>query len=751
MNSTFDVQPHDVKILQFIASLVIKNAKRADDEETTNSHQNAQMYFLALDMRDSFASYMRFWTPQHFIEAGADPERFAEYFDNPESIDDRLKERLVEIERQYRIENYVELNDYYRELNGEPGVEERPIMTSLGKFAHVLNASEINELEKNGELDKIREANPTKRYLYHISHNKVSPARARRAAPFAILSYDENILEDEVVRQFMEIYYSCVAYITNVAYSDAFKMYEHYESAMIMIIVTMALQKFLNRSYIQVINRNFSDMAQIKDMFHSYGLPFFPDVPLRYQQRIIKNLNKLIANKGTDRALIEIVDQFDLDDVTLMRYILVKDAIVDSDGKPILNFDNLDANYDMKFIKVPIEDRNIPAQMSVREKLSYESVIEEDSFWGPDFDENDPIAKQRSDFKNEILAKDFNYLSTKFMSITTMQNISKSFFDVCYLFNMFNTLHHNNQLDLLTFNNTSVKGSGHPIRLIDAIVAINILLFKKHGYDDIIVNTPTAIGSIYAFNFNQDIDVLINKINSDASVDVDGRVLRYNINKLSPMDLHGPQLSDGPLTRSEVIDTFITSNDARKNIQDRIYHAESYLEYKTLNELFRFHYLSESIQDLFRSRHGFVFNKYSDFLEENDPELFGFINYNSSDKEVINKTINDIIYSIEMFLNDHRLEGIFSSFTMTGVDFREYLMMYLNLFKAYTVQFTEILSDLSINDRNTNTVKLTHSMKLKMSQSKADSFYLFRDTNHTIVRSINMTEKMNIQERLRGI
>ena len=92
---------------------------------------------------------------------------------------------------------------------------------------------------------------------------------------------------------------------------------------------------------------------------------------MKYQKRLIRNLNKLIKYKGTSKNIINITQIFGFDNIDIYKYYINKyhvqksnqyDQIVQGKGGDIYTFpgyvNNTDSNknYELQFIRVPLNE-----------------------------------------------------------------------------------------------------------------------------------------------------------------------------------------------------------------------------------------------------------------------------------------------------------------------------------------------------------------------------------------------------------
>ena len=198
---------------------------------------------------------------------------------------------------------YEERNDYYRMLNGLPGINDTDyIYNTDSRWAtdipvHEMSLIDRYEMEDAGILDKLLGEHPNAKYLKYCGSKMINIYKARVAGRFEILwrnSVNSSTLEED----FDAVYMSCCNLVNSVYYSDAFKKTNNlYENFLAMCILFMTIQT-MQYHYLSVdVIRDFYDTESIKYVYDSYSVPFYSEIPLEYHRKIVKNINKLISYK----------------------------------------------------------------------------------------------------------------------------------------------------------------------------------------------------------------------------------------------------------------------------------------------------------------------------------------------------------------------------------------------------------------------------------------------------------------------
>ena len=103
---------------------------------------------------------------------------------------------------------------------------------------------------------------------------------------------------------------------------------EFYDQIMIVMLIAETFANMVTDTPEWYIKRDIFDIRSVKYFLESYGVQFFKEIPLKYQIRIVKNINKLIKFKSSNRNLEDIVDMITTsDNVKIIKYWLFKSRV----------------------------------------------------------------------------------------------------------------------------------------------------------------------------------------------------------------------------------------------------------------------------------------------------------------------------------------------------------------------------------------------------------------------------------------
>ena len=281
-----------------------------------------------------------------------------------------LRDELTEKAKEKFIENYNEINNYYRKLAGLPNIGDYgiPIMdyeyidiasSTIEEFindehatyVHELSASQIEYLDEKGILDQIKTDYPNADYLDYIANSYDGNSdtddstylarkiyKARKAYNFQLL-YVPDVEDDNIVtNKFKTKYEENRLFIMNTFYNDIFKeTSDYYDNFIGMMIMILTMTDVLSEVHDNIIKKDLLDKRCIQCIFEMYGMPYYNTIPLKYQYRLCKNINQLIMYKSSSYGMLNIIDLFGAPNIEVFKYFILRDRKVDKWGDIVYN------------------------------------------------------------------------------------------------------------------------------------------------------------------------------------------------------------------------------------------------------------------------------------------------------------------------------------------------------------------------------------------------------------------------------
>lgn len=278
--------------------------------------------------------------------AGACREYANDYYNNEENNYYRTLMGLPEYgTHKYDILWTKALNDQYADKLKEAALD-LPINVPIHEFT----SKQINTIDALGILDEIKYnyrenqqfRNTTKiqkhrtyteyvsdvemnkwKYLDYLGSKKIDLYLARSAKDWDIIymPHCENLVEN----RFKELYKINRDIYFNQTFQLAYQYRsDYFEEMMMFITLCQTFADMITDTPEWYIRRDIFDLRSVQYFLESNGVKFFEDIPLRYQILIVKNLNKLIKYKSTDKNIKDILSIFNAEGTNIYEYYIFK-------------------------------------------------------------------------------------------------------------------------------------------------------------------------------------------------------------------------------------------------------------------------------------------------------------------------------------------------------------------------------------------------------------------------------------------
>lgn len=719
-------------------NIIIKMSNEASKYETVESKRAGDVYVAAKMERDIFSSY-RNYPVDVLVRAGiTDVSLIMEYSEDKWKIPHKKRPQVLKCMREVIIEEYEELNDYYRELIGKP-----PIDTPEEEFIYLTEEQmeyyKIDEVRPIHDypqeiqiklerviIPELIQLHPDKKYLQHLGSKSVDIVRAREAKNFEII-FTDIILDSVFLREFFETYDFCREYYMSVIYNKNFNgMYEYYDNFIAMNIMIMTTQRLIVDMIKMSINRDFFDLISIKKMFNCYGIPFFEDLPLDYQRSIVKSLNMLVRAKSTDKVLYDITNILMYERIQIYKYYLVKERIMDGNGEPKVVYkteiDNegnevkvldLEKMYKIYFQATDIAEPNVIVAIENKaNQYHYNEVTRDDIYWW-----------ETDELKKELYEREYNFIDTKYLGINLMQNLNKLLYETSYFLNLLvDNKDTTTPFESRILNSDAMKtGTDYlyvtldrfttiPVSIFDAVMVLCALVSKKNGMKgNIITKTPTKILSVLGFNFELNFDLIRNNIQKYKRIFKDQSIVKY----LDLLDVKSVEDIDN------LYNNFKNFAEFCANIVEN---TTDINEYKVFKELYKVFTVREETGEVFKKTDGDVANTYMEYLYDKVPHIADAIAQAHKDKlgvyiEHVLGKLNELIPEIEYL----------SSINGTNNNIVMALIGLINFFKSYTVDLRNLNVIYVFDDKFFNKIYMIDDPRLFIKLNPVEKALKYND------------------------
>ena len=738
LKSTYD------NVLYIIRNITIKREDLARANATTESYAAWEMYLAAVKGDTNFYNYL--WIPADAIRNSNIPQYMKQRcIDNKNNIPEEYREEVVKTAIPMIIEQYEELNEYYRVLNGLPSPGDSVFYNTeyddIPKDIplHELGSEYIALLEQRHAIDVLRERYPDRYYLNYLGVRKIDLISAHIADPFDILycPYPEN---DRVREAFLNNYHWARRYVMTCCYNkNMFTDRPMLDPFIGFVILMLAVRNTLvpdeedYLSYEEIINA----------CLESYGmLGFFRNLPFSYKKRLVLAMDSLLQYKGTDKVLVDVMKIFNLDNYTVYRYYLLKTHKLDSQtGEPLFptledgtpDYDNM---YDLRFLKKDIASEDIEIKDELM--VEYEAVTEDDSLW-----------QVNSEEYTKVMESEFNLMMSKYISIDIAYDITKLMYEINFFVNLILNSRAN-VATIITSNMYAEEGSSDAYTLVVFMLAA---MAKRTGYDGNIVYTPDQVAEIYGYDPNE-IQDLLDGIHRDIDNDVSAEEISdkydivhemaqdlinaYSLGDLTTIDLlHSKgllwnfNLTDeardevnqilqefhwdildynlcyehegnadlrrelmlqkpiGSVTADQLTDIYLYNRQVLQWIDDRILDTTDIAQLEALYRLKKVLFNSANVRRNFMKLDGTYAKTYMEMLQDIDPYMARKLEKAEGDD--LDNMLLYIIEKLEKLFDDPALKYIFANTPGSAFDLlKQYIRKAIELFKASSVQLDAI-------------------------------------------------------------
>lgn len=693
--------------------IILKDSEEANNNETLYSIKMSDKYSDIIEGKDRF----EFWEYDYntIIKLPYITQELARiYAMNNSLIDDKSKPLLLKIKEEEFLATYEDQNNYYRKLNGLPNIGDKGIkltkdqcdridVKSLDteKYIHEMTNNEINILDILGIIDEIKSIYPEQKYLWHLGEKRVDPYLARKASMFGLL-YLPPCESTEVYNKFKDRLEINRVFFLQTMYSQAYKFQSDYYDKFIMaMIIIHSFVDMIILSPEYIIQRELFDMRTIQYVFESQGVEFFPDIPLKYQKRLIKNLNRLIKFKSCDKNLIDIASLFGFDEANLFKYYILKDPVMLPDGsykhdvyedpKTGEDVEDLESNYELKFLKVNI-DGGI-AEEAVRDPFnlySYDDMVSNDVYW------NGPYTKEY--VKKEILKHEFNMVMSKYIGLEVTYSLTELTLELSYFINMI--LYADIDMSSLEIEVPEINSTSK-FPLFDLLIGLYSLMYTYLGIKDNIIYNPVQVLDVCGFNFETDIEKLQEYVQEKG----------FTLEELGVDGFMNPS-PNGVYTFKQLIEIYTNNMNIYNHLVREINNANDKDIYDIYRKIFQSLMITKCNFDYFRS-YGSEPKTYLEFLSTKNSPLYDIINScksieNSDErKSEASRIINYIVDNIYIYLDEEKFRYIFNGIPTVSLDYvKQYLFKVLSFFKSYKVDFIHVNIIYKLDDRLENKVNI---------------------------------------------
>lgn len=779
------------------AGTVLKMQDSADNSETLESLQKSGLYLACVDGIATFNMFTSVSRAALNSIGIVDEISVQTMMRNIENVPVNKREALTKYMVSEYIANYEELNPYYRALNGLPAIGREDYVTDwmppanvsidLSKPVHEMSKAEAIILENNGVLEDLIKEDPANRqYMRHLGNKKIDYYTSRKANRFDPI-FIPTVDSDAIYKMYRDKLDENKIYILRTVYSEAFKYNsDYYDNFIAVLIVIITMVDIISRVQEFVARKEIFDIRSVQYIFESNGVPFFEEIPLKYQIAMVKNLHTLLKFKSTAKCMVDICSLFGFDNIQIFKYYLLKDRNIDlSTGDYVISTDGegnevLEDEYTLKFLKLPLEGDVEDYIRNGGSYLDYDEITLSDPTWDGGLDHEEVM--------KAVLEEEFNLTRTKYISIDSITDIAKASAQQSYFLNL---LYDNVDLEGMITLKIPYIEAGREFDLVDVFTLLTVLTYQYNGVKDTIMDTQSKVLYVNGFNFKANLAVLAEEIGAKtkpspnypngyvvdpgSTLHAQEQLARFTdeiddyIETTRVYDSEDKsQYHDETTIKASIpsfkalMNLYINNMEIRDELIKGMQQADNKKVYDVYKKLYDAlmtvklnmdFYKNPETGDFYRDEEGDA--TYSAYLAAKDPALYSVVleieNFvdETSKNQYIATVIDSIIYALEEYLDTKEFSALFSNLPIMSIDaVKGYIATVINFYKSYKVHFLGINTIYTFADKSDEgSIRIIDDMLLNRFFQRSEFIKLYEEFSKSFV-TMSYTERVNLIERI---
>lgn len=750
---------------QLSIGTVLKMQDRADNNETVQSIKNGDLYISCIEGTAIFEVFPKV-TETALRAAGITaPYTIAQCLLDKNNVPLIKRDEVTKAMIEDYINTYEELNPYYRMLHGLPPIGKKDYITDwippsgididISKPVHEMTDIEAKLLDSYGVLDSMIEEDPVGReYMRHLGKKSIDYYIARRANRFDPL-YVPTIDSDAIEKLYRDKLDSNKFYVLRTVYSEAFKYdSDYYDNFIAVFIILITMVDIISRVQEFVARKEIFDIRSVQYIFESYGIPFFEEIPLKYQIAMVKNLHTLLKYKSSAKCMVDISSLFGFKNIKIFKYYILKDRRVNlKTGEYVESYDEngneiIEDEYELRFLKFPLNEE-LDDYIRVGGNYSdYDEITLGDPKWDGGL-EHDQVMK-------DILKQEFNFSRTKYISIDSIYDIAKIIEQQCFFLNM---LYDNLKLEDLVCITIPYIEKEKKFNLADVFTLLTILRYYYSGVKDIIMDTQSKVLYVNGFNFKADLALLASDLEAKYKYGImyDAGSTIHAREQLAKFKIPTEQFP----SFNEMMDLYINNIEVKNELVKGMQEADNKQVYDVYKKLYDALMITELTLDFYKNPETGDFYRdedgdptYTEFLKHRDLTLYYIIvkmkefEDTASRDQYIANIIDNITYSLEEFMDSEEFQGLFATLPVLSSEaVKQYISMVINFYKSYKVDFLGMNTIYTIDDKNNAIIRIIDEVIINKLYDREDYMRFFDIIGKNNVSSIPR-EDIKLIERI---
>ena len=744
-NPYVDILIYNCKMLGM--DTILKMDEEANAYETEESFRAAEKLIMCKEGSMHF-EFFDSYSESVLRKAGITGALLARCKANKNFIPESMRPNVLKLQMAEFLETYEEQNYYYRKLAGLPPmgkvdyvenwVPPEGIEMDLSVPIHLMDDNAIKILYSHGVIDNMYAADKHNRAYMLFLDRRVDPYIARKAGKFAVL-YIPTIDSAEIEKEYRDRLESNKNYVLKVLYSEAYKYdSDYYDNIMAITIVLNAMMDVISRVQEFIARKEVFDLRTCQYVFESYGVEFFPTIPLRYQIKMVKNLHTLLKYKSTTKCMVDICRIFGFRDIKIFKHYLLRTRKYNKTKLTYSFTGDALVDFDLKFVKIPIDEDMNAYMRDTTYHEGYDDIVAQDPVWNGGLN--------HEDVKRQHAEQDFNYSRTKYLSVENIYDIAKMSAQNSYFFNI---LYDDVTLEDRLLVDVSAISNEKQFRLCDIFTFLAALTHYYYGMKDLMLDTQGKVLYVNGFNFKADLALIAEALG-------EMQYSEQGLELLKQFDLPTTQYP----SISQLMNTFVNNMNLRDQLAKCMINADSldhYMPFKKLYdalmtiELTLTHYQNPETGDFYRDSEGDA--TYKEYLRNVDPVLyyklmeFDLIDDDETKNNAILTLIDNVVYTLEQWIDMDKFAGLLHGLPGVSVDaIKTYIMMVINFYKSYKVHILGINTIYYFDDKLEGWLQIIDKLILHRFLEKDEVIHLVERIKRSV--KFEPKEKVALYERI---
>lgn len=563
---------------------------------------------------------------------------------------------------------------------------------------HLMSDEAIILLDNEDVLDDFYNNDRNNRGYAKYLRKKINPYTARRASAFHPI-YIPEIDSREFLDEYKERLEVNRRYALQSVYSQSYKFNsDYYDNFIAVFIILNTITDILSKVQEFIARKEIFDLRSCKYIFESNGVPYWGEIPLKYQIRMVKNLHELLKYKSTEQCMVDICSLFGFDNITIFKYYLLRERKKDENGRYMFNKtskgkEDYDANFELKFVKIPIDKEMDEYIRDPSFYVNYDEITAGDDTWDAGMD-HDYVKRQHK-------ALNFNYTRTKYFSVDAIYDLAKIAIQQEYFFNM---LYDNVELeDLVTVTVPYITET--PIEVSQLFVFLTALTYRYYGISDTIMDTASKVLYVNGFNFKANLSFLQKMFEMFGKLDL--HEMTDKMYHFSTLNRAEDAFNDFILptdqipTFNQMMYIFKNNLDIRDILVKGMRYADDRREYTIYKAMYdslmviqltNEHFCNPETGELWRDSQGNA--TYTEWLRHVNFSLYyklleiDRMEDSESRNQYIANLIDNILFILEEYIDMDEFSGIFHNLPAVSAEaVKEYISTVIDFYKSYKVHF----------------------------------------------------------------